>query len=126
MMRRTRSLLRSRLFPAVALALALSMTLAACVSGSPAAGDEPKQSGEAYAGDAEWWTIKLQKNYGPDIQKWIDAYQKEHLKLSIKWVDIPGQDITTKPLAALASGKVPDAVNITSTTIGSSSARWPI
>ncbi len=118
MTRRTRSLLRSRLVPAVALALALPLTLAACVSGSPAAGDEPKQSGEAYAGDVEWWTINLQKNYGPDIQKWIDAYQKEHPKVSIKWVDVPGQDITTKLLAALASGKVPDAVNITSATTG--------
>ena len=118
MTRRTRSLLRSRLVPAVALALALPLALAGCVSGNPATGDEPKQSGDAYSGDVEWWTINLQKNYGPDIQKWIDAYQKEHPDVSIKWVDVPGQDITTKLLAALASGKVPDAVNITSATTG--------
>jgi putative chitobiose transport system substrate-binding protein len=93
--------------------------LAGCVSGSPAGGsDDQKQSGDAYSGDVEWWTINLQKNYGPDIQKWIDAYQKDHPKVHIKWVDVPGQDITTKLLAALASGKVPDVVNFTSSTTG--------
>jgi putative chitobiose transport system substrate-binding protein len=113
-----RSLLRGRLVPTAALVLALPLALTGCVSGSPAADDDPKQSGDAYSGEVEWWTINLQKNYGPDIQKWIDAYQKEHPKVSIKWVDVPGQDITTKLLASLASGKVPDAVNITSATTG--------
>lgn len=113
-----RSLLKGRLVPLAALVLALPLTLSACVSGSPAAGDDPKQSGDAYAGDVEWWTINLQKNYGPDIQKWIDAYQKEHPKVKINWVDVPGQDINTKLLAAIASGKVPDVVNFTSATTG--------
>ncbi|TWD79271.1 carbohydrate ABC transporter substrate-binding protein (CUT1 family) [Kribbella amoyensis] len=116
MARRTRSLLRGRLVPALALALGLSLTLGACVSGSPATGDAPEQSGEAYSGEVEWWTINLQKNYGPDIQRWIDAYEKEHPDVTIKWVDVPGQDINTKLLAALAGGNVPDAVNITSAT----------
>ncbi|MFI6831450.1 ABC transporter substrate-binding protein [Kribbella sp. NPDC050241] len=119
MSRRTRSLLRRRLVPTVAMVLALPLALAGCVSGSPAGGDEPEQqSTDAYSGEVEWWTINLQKNYGPDIQKWIDAYQKEHPKVSIKWVDVPGQDITTKLLAAIAGGKVPDVVNFTSATTG--------
>ncbi|HET6737901.1 MAG TPA: extracellular solute-binding protein [Kribbella sp.] len=103
----------------LALVATLVFALAGCVSGSPAGGsDDQKQSGDAYSGDVEWWTINLQKNYGPDIQKWIDAYQKDHPKVHIKWVDVPGQDITTKLLAALASGKVPDVVNFTSSTTG--------
>ncbi|MDX2970408.1 ABC transporter substrate-binding protein [Kribbella solani] len=102
----------------LALVATLVFALAGCVSGSPAGGDEPKQSGDAYSGDVEWWTINLQKNYGSDIQKWIDAYQQEHPKVRIKWVDVPGQDITTKLLAAIASGKVPDVVNFTSATSG--------
>ncbi|MFI7062819.1 ABC transporter substrate-binding protein [Kribbella sp. NPDC050124] len=118
MARSTRSLLRGRLVPTLAMALGLSLTLGACVSGNPATGDAPEQSGDAYSGEVEWWTINLQKNYGPDIQKWIDAYEKQHPDVTIKWVDVPGQDITTKLLAALASGKVPDAVNITSATTG--------
>ncbi|MEV5965655.1 sugar ABC transporter substrate-binding protein [Kribbella sp. NPDC051952] len=113
-----RSLLKGRLVPLAALVLALPLALSACVSGSPAGGDDPKQSGDAYSGDVEWWTINLQKNYGPDIQKWIDAYQKEHPKVKINWVDVPGQDINTKLLAAIASGKVPDVVNFTSATTG--------
>ena len=68
MARSTRSLLRGRLVPTLALALGLSMTLGACVSGSPATGDAPEQSGDAYSGEVEWWTINLQKNYGPDIR----------------------------------------------------------
>ncbi|MFG1905465.1 ABC transporter substrate-binding protein [Kribbella sp. NPDC048928] len=103
----------------LALVATLVLALAGCVSGSPAGGsDDQKQSGDAYSGDVEWWTINLQKNYGPDIQKWIDAYQQDHPKVHIKWVDVPGQDITTKLLAALASGKVPDVVNFTSSTTG--------
>ncbi|MEU8221282.1 sugar ABC transporter substrate-binding protein [Kribbella sp. NPDC048915] len=98
---------------------ALVLALAGCVSGSPAGGgDEPQQSGDAYSGEVEWWTINLQKNYGSDIQQWIDAYQKDHPDVRIKWVDVPGQDITTKLLAAIASGKVPDVVNFTSATTG--------
>ncbi|WP_432890375.1 ABC transporter substrate-binding protein [Kribbella sp. CA-245084] len=109
-----RSLLRH-----LAVGAALLLALTGCVSGSPAGGDEPKQqSSDAYAGDVEWWTINLQKNYGPDIQKWIDAYQKDHPKVHINWVDVPGADITTKLLAAIASGKVPDVVNFTSATTG--------
>ncbi|WUJ68112.1 extracellular solute-binding protein [Kribbella soli] len=109
-----RSLLRH-----LAAGAALLLALTGCVSGSPAGGDEPKQqSSDAYAGDVEWWTINLQKNYGPDIQKWIDAYQKDHPKVHINWVDVPGADITTKLLAAIASGKVPDVVNFTSATTG--------
>jgi putative chitobiose transport system substrate-binding protein len=48
----------------------------------------------------------------------IDAYQGEHPDVKIKWVDVPGQDITTKLLAAIAGNKVPDAVNFTSATTG--------
>lgn len=110
-----RPLLRLRL----AVVATLVLALAGCVSGSPAGGDDDqKQSGDAYSGDVEWWTINLQKNYGPDIQKWIDAYQKEHPKVHINWVDVPGADITTKLLASIASGKVPDVVNFTSATTG--------
>lgn len=75
-------------------------------------------TGEKFSGEVEWWTINLQKNYADYIQGMIDAYQKEHPEVTINWVDVPGQDITTKLLAAIASGKVPDAVNYTSFTVG--------
>ncbi|GAB3814976.1 ABC transporter substrate-binding protein [Kribbella italica] len=118
MARAVRSSVRARFATAVALAVALPLTLAACVSGNPASQDAPEQSGDAYSGEVEWWTINLQKNYGPDIQKMIDAYRSAHPDVTIKWVDVPGQDITTKLLASIASGNVPDAVNYTSATTG--------
>lgn len=113
------SLRRIGVFAALVALLVGSLT--GCISGNPAGPeDEPEQAaaGDKYAGEIEWWTINLQKNFGPYIQGMIDAYQKEHPDVTIKWVDVPGQDITTKLLAALAGGKVPDAVNFTSATTG--------
>lgn len=74
--------------------------------------------GEEFAGTVEWWTINLQKNFSEYIDQLISDYTAEHPDVTIKWVDVPGQDIDTKLLAALASDNVPDAVNINSASIG--------
>jgi putative chitobiose transport system substrate-binding protein len=108
---------RARAATAVGLTLALSLTLSGCISGG-SAGEAPAQTGEAYAGEIEWWTINLQKNYADYINGMIETYEAEHPDVTITWVDVPGQDITTKLLASIASGDVPDAVNYTSTTTG--------
>jgi multiple sugar transport system substrate-binding protein/putative chitobiose transport system substrate-binding protein len=88
-----------------------------CVAGtsggtSAAADDQP------FEGEVEFWTINLKKNFGAYVEGLIAQYQKEHPKVTVKWVDVPGQDIATKLLAAVASGDVPDAVNIASTDLG--------
>ena len=100
-------------------AAAATLTTTACISGeSPDPGSDDADLGDEYAGTVEWWTINLQANYADYIQGLIDEYTAEHPDVTINWVDVPGQDINTKLLAALASGEVPDAVNYTSDTVG--------
>lgn len=100
---------------AVLTALAMLLGTSGCIGGGQ---DQQTQGtvGEKHSGEVEWWTVNLQKNYAPYIQGMIDAYQSEHPDVKIKWVDVPGQDITSKLLAAIASGQVPDAVNFNSQT----------
>ncbi|MBA4494691.1 ABC transporter substrate-binding protein [Paenactinomyces guangxiensis] len=63
--------------------------------------------------ELEFWTINLKKNFSDYIQGTIDAYEKEHPGIKIKWVDVPGADVTKKLTTALTSGDVPDVVNET-------------
>lgn len=96
--------------------------LAGCVGGGGgAAKPQPSISvdeNKKFTGTVEWWTINLQKNYKAYIDGMISAYKTAHPDVTINWVDVPGQDITTKLLAALAGGSAPDAVNFTSPTLG--------
>lgn len=105
-----------RSFTAAAALLPL-LGAAGCLSGNPATGPQAP-AGDKFAGDVEWWTINLQKNYADYLNGMINSYTSEHADVKINWVDVPGQDITTKLLAAIASGNVPDAVNFTSATTG--------
>lgn len=104
---------------ALAVLTSLTVGLVGCV-GSPAAEETPSSgaSSDPNEGTVEFWTVNLKKNFGDYIQNLIDKYETDHPKVKIKWVDVPGADITTKLLAATASGKVPDLVNYTSDTIG--------
>lgn len=98
-------------------ALALSLLVSGCVAGTSSQGvavadDQP------FEGEVEFWTINLKKNYSDYITGLIGEYQKQHPKVTVKWVDVPGQESATKLLAAVASGDVPDAVNISSLDLG--------
>lgn len=100
------------------------LMLGACVPGTgggdsdPGPADGEVDEAQAYSGTVEWWTINLQANYQEYIQGLIDDYEDQHPDVTIDWVDVPGPDITTRLLAAIASGDVPDAVNINSNTMG--------
>lgn len=109
--------IRGRATAAAGVTLAVTAMLTACITTGPV-DDPPAQSGDLYSGEIEWWTINLQVNYADYINGMIDAYEEEHPDVSINWVDVPGQDITTSLLAAIASGDVPDAVNYTGATVG--------
>ncbi|GAA3509604.1 multiple sugar transport system substrate-binding protein/putative chitobiose transport system substrate-binding protein [Streptosporangium album] len=97
--------------------LALAMLTTGCVAGTTedtpsAAADQP------FEGEVEFWTINLKKNFNDYVTGLITQYRKEHPKVTVKWVDVPGQDSATKLLAAMASGDVPDAVNLGSPDLG--------
>lgn len=102
-----------RVLTAVAVTLAVST---GCISGSDAA--DSGQASTEVGGEVEWWTINLQANYGDYIQGLIDTYESDNPGTTIKWVDVPGADLATKLLAAMASGEPPDLVNIGSTDLG--------
>lgn len=91
-----------------------TLLLSAC---SPAGTNEPTENNvQQSAGPAtvEFWTINLKTNFNDYIQGLIDEYEAANPEITIDWVDVPGADITSRLLTAMASGDVPDAVNITS------------
>ncbi|MCG5220812.1 ABC transporter substrate-binding protein [Streptosporangium sp. KLBMP 9127] len=99
-------------------ALALSIFTTGCVAGTSAEPSAAPADDSPFEGEVEFWTINLKKNYSDYITGLISQYQKEHPKVTVNWVDVPGQDMATKLLAAVASGDVPDAVNIASLDLG--------
>jgi putative chitobiose transport system substrate-binding protein len=107
---------RSALATAGSALLAATLLLAGCVTGESK--PPTPDGGEKFSGEVEWWTINLQKDYAGYINGLISAYESKHPDVNIRWVDVPGQDITTKLLAAIAGDKVPDAVNFASPTTG--------
>jgi putative chitobiose transport system substrate-binding protein len=98
-------------------ALALALLTSGCVAGT-SGGTAGTADDQPFEGEVEFWTINLKKNYGSYIDGLIAQYQKEHPKVTVKWVDVPGQDMATKLLAAVASGDVPDTVNLASSDLG--------
>ncbi|TDP94838.1 ABC transporter substrate-binding protein [Labedaea rhizosphaerae] len=112
--RRGRRSLLGFVAPLVLAAVAALAT--SCVSGPSDAGGSG--AGAADEGDITFWTINLKKNFGSYITGLIDSYQKSHPKVHVTWVDVPGKDIATKFLSSVASGDVPDVVNIDSANLG--------
>lgn len=101
----------------VSAALALCLFTTGCVAGT-SSGSAAPAADQPFEGEVEFWTINLKKNYSAYIEGLIAEYHKQHPKVTLKWVDVPGQESATKLLAAVASGDVPDAVNITSLDLG--------
>ncbi|TMR99722.1 ABC transporter substrate-binding protein [Nonomuraea basaltis] len=99
-------------------ALALSLFATGCVAGTSSQGATASADDQPFEGEVEFWTINLKKNYSDYITGLISQYQKEHPKVTVNWVDVPGQESATKLLAAVASGDVPDAVNVSSLELG--------
>lgn len=96
--------------------IAASLALTGCVA-TGGGGGEPGPDGEI-TGEVEFWTINLRKNFQDYFETKISEFEKANPGTSIKWVDVPGAEMQTKYLAALAAGDVPDAVNIDSKNFG--------
>lgn len=101
-----------------ALVLALSLVTTGCVAGTSSSDGTAAADDQPFEGEVEFWTINLKKNFSDYINATIAQYQKDHPKVKIQWVDVPGQDSATKLLAAVASGDVPDVVNLGSPDLG--------
>ncbi len=81
---------------------------AGCIAGTEDTARD-QRSGQV---TVEFWTINLKKNYGAYVQGLIDGFEADHGDIAIRWIDVPGPDVESKVLAAIASKDVPDAVNI--------------
>ncbi|GLY70636.1 ABC transporter substrate-binding protein [Amycolatopsis taiwanensis] len=117
-MRSDPTLRPARWWRALVASLALLLTLSGCISGTNAGGGSDQPDSTKLGGEVEWWTINLKANYGEYVQGLIDRYQAGHPGTKINWVDVPGNDLATKLLAALSSGNPPDLVNINSKDLG--------
>jgi putative chitobiose transport system substrate-binding protein len=95
------------------LAAGLALSLATgCVAGTSE--DKP---GKTNSTEIEFWTINLKKNFESYLTGLIDGFKKQHPDAKITWVDVPGNEVKPKLLAAVAAGKAPDVVNLTSSDL---------
>ncbi|HEX6683517.1 MAG TPA: extracellular solute-binding protein [Candidatus Limnocylindrales bacterium] len=107
----------TRAVATTAVGLSLVLSVAGCL-GQTAQPQNPEASDPQFEGTVEFWTINLKKNYNDYVTGLINSYQQQHPKVTINWVDVPGAEVATKLLAAVASGSVPDAVNLDSGNLG--------
>ncbi|WP_412029189.1 ABC transporter substrate-binding protein [Deinococcus yunweiensis] len=62
----------------------------------------------------EFWTISLAPLFNDEMNRLVAAFQKENPTVDLKWVDVPAAAMEQKLLAAVASGRPPAAVNLSS------------
>ncbi len=114
-------------------AAAVALGLSACAPGtsgankgssaslSPSAAATP--SATVITGKVVFWTINLKEVYSDYITGMIKEFETAHPGVKIDWVDVPGDQIDAKFLAALASSNVPDAVNITNKLVAGAAGK---
>lgn len=102
---------------ATAAALVSAITMAGCSSQTPS-GSGSSSPSATQPKKITFWTIQLKQNFNDYITGVIKAYEAKNPGVTVEWVDVPGLEIDKKFASAVASGQVPDAVNITSTTVG--------
>jgi len=95
--------------------VAVVVLASGCVSGGSSTSGG---AGSTKSATLTFWTINLKKNFNNYITGLITTYEQAHPGIKINWVDVPGADIATKLLASIASGDVPDVVNIDSSNLG--------
>ncbi len=90
----------------------ISSLLLGCSSKNTSTENAGKKDSASKTVELEFWTINLKANFGDYITGLIDTYESEHSNVKIKWVDVPGADITQKVITALTGNDIPDVVNL--------------
>ena len=62
----------------------------------------------------EFWTISLAPLFNDEMNRLVRQYEKENPGVQLKWVDVPANAMEQKLLAAVAAGRPPAAVNLSS------------
>jgi len=110
---------------ALCLVLLLSMVITGCgqqssnstagsnsAAGKAAAGSTASASASGKKVTVEFWTISMQPMFTDLFNQKFAEYEKANPNVTIKWVDLPYEDIQTKLVAAIAGGTAPDVVNL--------------
>lgn len=75
-------------------------------------GKANEQGGQQDEIELEFWTLSLKNAFEPYFNALIAKYEEAHPHISIKWVDLPGDQIENRFLLSLTSGDVPDIANV--------------
>ncbi|WP_420594873.1 ABC transporter substrate-binding protein [Deinococcus sp.] len=62
----------------------------------------------------EFWTISLAPLFNDEMNRLSKAFEKDNPNVTVKWVDVPATAIEQKLLAAVAAGRPPAVVNLSS------------
>ncbi len=62
----------------------------------------------------EFWTISLAPLFNDEMNRLAAAFEKDNPTVDLKWVDVPATAIEQKLLAAVAAGRPPTVVNLSS------------
>ncbi|WP_424210905.1 ABC transporter substrate-binding protein [Streptomyces sp. BI20] len=94
------------------LAAGSMFVLSACgVSGGAGEVDEAKSDGKI-AGEITFRTLQLKPTFTNYVQGVIDAFEKEHPDVKVKWEDVPGDGYNEKLTADAQAGALPDVINL--------------
>ncbi len=88
------------------LAVLFASLLSSCGSD---AGSSKEEDGRV---TIKFWTIALQPTFNDYFNNLISEYQKNHPGVTVEWSDYPYDAISNKLLTGIASGNVPDVVNL--------------
>ncbi|MFC6982740.1 ABC transporter substrate-binding protein [Streptomyces cirratus] len=95
-----------------ALATGTFLSSAACgVGGGPGPAREAAKTGKV-AGEITFRTLQLKPVFTTYVQGVIDAFQRKHPEVKVKWEDVPGDGYNEKLVADAQAGALPDVVNL--------------
>ncbi len=62
--------------------------------------------------EVEFWTMALSPAFDDYINGMIESFEQENPTISIKWVDVPWDQMETKILTSISGGTAPQVVNL--------------
>ncbi|MDQ0615341.1 putative chitobiose transport system substrate-binding protein [Microbacterium sp. W4I4] len=114
---------RRRALIGVAAVAATATMLTACMPGGGTSSEGPGEAPEKLSGDISFWTINLKSGFADYIEGLIDGFEKKNPDVTVEWVDVPGDQIDSKFLAALSGSSTPDVVNMFSDSVSGVASR---
>jgi ABC-type glycerol-3-phosphate transport system substrate-binding protein len=102
---------------ATAVGAAVVLGLSACglggAGGGAASTEKPPAADAPVEGTVVFQTLQLRPTYDAYINAVIDAFEKEHPKATVTWVDIPSDQAAQKLGADAVAGQLPDVIDAT-------------